>query len=135
MCTVPRDWKKASVTPIYKGTGSKSNPGNFRPISLLSTIGKIFESVVKVQLVDYFDRCSLIFHNQSAYLHGQSKQTALHTVIDELAVNINNNLISAVCALDMAKGFDCIPHKILLYKIVTAKCMQMTQLYTVKPLH
>ena len=116
-CTVLRDWKKASVTPIYKGTGSKSNPGNFRPISFISTIGKIFESVVKVQLVDYFDRCSLISHNQSAYLHGRSTQTARHTVIDELAVNVNNNLISAVCALDMAKGFDCIPHKILLYKL------------------
>ena len=116
-CTVLRDWKKASVTPIYKGTWSKSNPGNFRPISLISTTGKIFESVVKVQLVDYFDRCSLISHNQSAYLHGRSTQTARHTVIDELAVNVNNNLISAVCALDMAKGFDCIPHKILLYKL------------------
>ena len=101
-CTVPKDWKKASITPIYKGTGLKSNPGNFRPISLIPTIGKIFESVVKVQLVDYFDRCSLISHNQSAYLHGRSTQTALYTVIDELAVNINNNLISAVCALDMA---------------------------------
>ena len=108
--------KKASIIPIYKGTGSKSNPGNFRPISLISTIGKIFESVVKVQLMDYFDRCSLISHNQS-YLHGRSTQTAFHTVGDELAVNINNNLISAVCALDMAKGFDCIRHKILFYEL------------------
>ena len=50
---VPKKWKSALVTPIYKGTGHKNDPSNIMPISVLNTISKIFESVVKVQIYDY----------------------------------------------------------------------------------
>ena len=82
---VPKDWKSALVTPIYKGTGPKNDPSNYRPISVLPTISKIFESVVKVQICDYLESNSLISSKQYAYLKGRSTQTALHSVVDLLA--------------------------------------------------
>ena len=47
--TLPDDWKTARITPIFKGKGSHSDPGNFRPISIVSTIAKIIEKNVKSQ--------------------------------------------------------------------------------------
>ena len=113
----PSDWKLASITPIFKGAGSKSDPNNYRPISITSTISKIFESAIKVQIMQYFQDHSIITPHQSAYLHGRSTQTALHSVIDTLSSNMNDGSVSAFCALDMAKGFDTIPHRLLLHKL------------------
>ena len=106
-----------SITPIFKGAGSKSDPSNYRPISITSTISQIFESAIKVQIMQYFQDHSIITPHQSAYLHGRSTQTALHSVIDTLSSNMNDGSLSAVCALDMAKGFDTIPHRLLLHKL------------------
>ena len=113
----PSDWKLASIMPIFKGAGSKSDPSNYRPISITSTISKIFESAIKVQIMQYFQDHSIITPHQSAYLHGRSTQTALHSVIDTLSSNMNDGSVSAVFAMDMAKGFDTIPHRLLLHKL------------------
>ena len=50
------DWKCARVSPIYKGKGSKSDKCNYRPISVISHVAKIFEKVIQVQLMSFFNR-------------------------------------------------------------------------------
>ena len=49
------DWKKAGVTPIYKGTGEVNEPNNYRPISVVSHISKMFEKCINHQLLQYFE--------------------------------------------------------------------------------
>ena len=102
--SVPKDCKMACVTPIYKGKGSKSDPSNYRPISITTTISKLFESIVKNQLSDYFANNNLFSPNQSAFLKGRSTQTALHSFTDYLSSNISKGYVSAVCTLDMLKA-------------------------------
>ena len=114
---VPIDWKRALVTPVYKGKGSKADPSNYRPISFVSVVGKIFEISIKQQLVDFFNSSGIISDNQSAYLRGGSTQTALHTIIEEMGQNIDNEQINALGAIDISKCFDTISHDILLYKL------------------
>ena len=109
--------KKALVTPIYKGKGSKCEPTNYRPISITSTISKIFESAINIQITNYLKVNHIITSHQSAYLSGQSTQTALHAIINYLTNSIDHGYITALCALDMAKGFDTVSHKILLHKL------------------
>ena len=52
---LPADWKKAGVTPIYKGTGEVNEPNNYRPISVVSHISKMFEKCINHQLLQYFE--------------------------------------------------------------------------------
>ena len=116
-CIVPKDWKKAMVTPIYKGKGDKDTPSNYRPISIIATISKIFETVIKDQIVSYLNVNNIISPDQSAYLCGRSTQTALHSIINELSGNMDKGYVNAICTLDMAKGFDTVSHDILIHKL------------------
>ena len=82
--TVPQDWKLARVTPIYKGGGDKDDPSNYRPISVVCHIAKIFEKVIAHQFITYLTKNNLITDDQSAYLLGRSTTTSLHKVIDDI---------------------------------------------------
>ena len=52
-CHVPADWKQAKITPIYKGKGSKTDPSNYCPISVIAHIAKILERHVNAQCLSY----------------------------------------------------------------------------------
>ena len=84
---VPNDWKFARVTPIYKGNGDINDPGNYRPISVISHVAKVFEKQVQSQLTEYLNEYDFITIDQSAYRKCHSTITCLHTTIDELLQN------------------------------------------------
>ena len=73
---VPDVFKMAYVAPVYKG-GSKLNPANFRPVSLTSHVMKVFERVLKVQLVGHLVENDLLKNNQHGFIAGRSTQTQL----------------------------------------------------------
>jgi hypothetical protein len=115
--SVPQDWKIARVTPIYKGNGDKEDPSNYRPISVVCHIAKIFEKVTALQFISYLTKNNLISQNQSAYLKGHSTQTSLHKVIDDILESIDEGDITAACFIDISKCFDSIDHEFLLTKL------------------
>ena len=114
---VPNDWKKAKVTPIYKGKGSRSDPSNYRPISVICHIAKVFEKCVRNQLITYLNKYNFISCDQSAFLKNHSTVTTLHRVVDNWLCNIDDGLITVVCYFDITKCFDSINHDILLFKL------------------
>ena len=67
--SLPSDWKIARITPIYKQKGCKDDPNNYRPISVVSSIAKIMEKLVKHQLMSHFANNNLISFSQFAYLN------------------------------------------------------------------
>ena len=79
--TVPHDWKKAKVTPIYKGKGSRSDCSNCRPISVICHIAKIFEKCVQTQLMTYLDDHNFISCDQSAFLKNHSTVTTIKMIM------------------------------------------------------
>ena len=115
--TIPDDWKTARITPMYKNKGSKDDPNNYRPISVVSTIAKILEKHVKNQIMYHLITNNLLSSSQSAYIKNHSTQTALLYLIDKCMSNINNGDLNLICCLDLSKGFDVLNHKILLYKL------------------
>ena len=59
--TVPRDWKEANVVPIFKG-GQRSVVSNYRPVSLTSQICKVFEAIVRGEVVEFLDKHLSLIH-------------------------------------------------------------------------
>ena len=114
---VPGDWKLARVSPIYKGSGCKSDMGSYRPISNTCHIVKLMEKCVHFQLMNYLNEHNFITDDQSAYLKQHSTTTSLHRVTEDWLEAINDGNVIAACFLDIKKCFDTIDHTILLNKL------------------
>ena len=106
---LPQDWKVAYITPIHK-KGSCNVAGNYRPVSLTSTIVKIMESIVKSNIFDYLISNDLISSNQFGFLSGHSCTTQLLHVMDIITSSLDHGLPVDVIYLDLQKAFDSVPH-------------------------
>ena len=116
---VPTDFKLARVTPVYKNGEDCdiSNHSDYRPISVICHIAKIFERLVKNQLLTFLNANDLLSHDQSGYLKDHSTQTSLHRVIEDWLENINEGEFTGACIFDISKCFDTINHRHLLFKL------------------
>ena len=113
---IPNDWKSARVTPIYKAD-SKVDPSNYRPISVLSVIGKLFEKAIFNQVYTYLNENNLLSKYQSGFRPMHSTLTALIDTTDNWYLNIDDGLTNAILFIDLKKAFDTIDHEILLSKL------------------
>ena len=112
----PNDWKLAKVTPIFK-EGNKADCGNYRPISVISAVAKLFEKLVYRQLSSFLRLNGILVEQQSGFRHQHSTQTALLTSTNEWLFNMDRGLLSGILFLDLKKAFDTVDHHILLSKI------------------
>ena len=113
--TFPDKLKTAKIIPLHKG-GQKSNPSNYRPISLLPQFGKLFEKVIKQRIIDFLDENNIISKHQYGFRKSHSTELAITDIQNELLQNLDENLITCTIFLDLAKAFDCVNHEILLKK-------------------
>ena len=112
----PSEWKTARVSPIFK-KGKKNDPNNYRPISVIPAVAKIFEKVIFEQLYNYFNIKRLLTHCQSGFRSLHSTLTALLEATSNWSVNIDSGLLNGVIFIDLKKAFDTIDHDILLRKL------------------
>jgi ribonuclease P/MRP protein subunit RPP40 len=113
---VPMDWKKANVVALFK-KGSKKDPGNYRPISLTSQIGKMLERIIKDSIIEYIESNNLLNNSQHGF---RSKKSCLTNLLEFL--QLTQKWVDAgdpvdVLYLDFQKAFDKVPHERLLMKI------------------
>ena len=116
--TFPDDWKCARVTPLFK-QGEASDLNNYRPISVISVIAKVFERIVYDQLYNFLSDEDIISTHQSGFRSLHSTVTALLEAIatDNWAFNIDRGNVNAVVFLDLKKAFDTVDQDILLSKM------------------
>ena len=110
--TFPDDWKVAKVFPLFK-SGERNDPNNFRPISVLPTIARVFERLVYEQMYAYFTENNLIQPRQSGFRSLHSTVTALLDMTNQWCLNIDKGMVSGVIFLDLKKAFDTVDHAIL----------------------
>ena len=101
----PDEWKSARVTPLYKNSGKRNDPTNYRPISVIPVVAKVFERVVYDQLYHYLTENCIISPYQSGFRSLHSTVTALLEATDSWAMNIDRGLVNAVVFLDLKKSF------------------------------
>jgi hypothetical protein len=103
----PSAWKKAIVTPVYK-KGNKFNMNNYRPISILPVVSRVFERLLSVQLSNYIESNQLFSPYQHGFRTARSCQSALISLKNRLFKNRASKTVSAIASLDFSKAFDCI---------------------------
>ena len=113
---VPADWKAANVTPIFK-KGDRTSPGNYRPISLTSVVGKMLESILRDKLVQYLERHSLIKDTQHGFRNKRSCLSNLLTFYNDLFFAHDTTRSLDIVYLDFQKAFDKVPHSKLMFKV------------------
>ena len=111
----PSKLKLAKVIPIFKKE-DEQDLNNYRPISLLPTISKVFERVAHSQLFIYFTQNNIFYNHQYGFREGHSTETAALEFVDRIFCDLDQNNIPIAIFLDLSKAFDTIDHRILLEK-------------------
>jgi len=114
--SVPADWKRANVTPIFK-KGTRSSVENYRPVSLTSLVRKVFESIIRDSMVEYLESNQLITTSQHGFRKGRSCLTNLLEFLDKVTGYVDSGDNVDVVFLDFAKAFDKVSHRRLLLKL------------------
>lgn len=113
---VPEQWKTARVTALHK-KGSKSDPRNYRPISLTSVVAKVLEKFVRDAIYMHLVDNNLLSKNQHGFTSGRSTNTNLLSAVDEWTREKDKGTTMHVIYLDFSKAFDSVPHERLLLKL------------------
>ena len=112
----PNRLKIAKVTPIYK-KGCKKSISNYRPISVLPVISKVFETVMHEQLTEHFVNNLLFNPQQYDFRKNSSTELAALELIDRLLNQLNKHSIPINFYIDLSKAFDSLRHDILIEKL------------------
>lgn len=112
----PKELKLAKVIPVFK-KGESSKLNNYRPISLLPSMSKVFERIMHSQLTKYLTDNNLLFAQQYGFRPKHSTELAIVDIVDRLLKSMDSDLIPFSVYIDLSKAFDTLVHSILLNKL------------------
>ena len=112
--TFPNDFKKAVVHPIHKKE-CKTEKSNYRPISILPNLSKIYERLLYDQMYSYFDKFFVKY--QCCFRKGYNAQHCLLVMIEKMKEARDKSKVCAAVLTDLSKAFDCLKHDLLIAKL------------------
>ena len=114
-CEFPSTLKWAEIIPIFKNKGESSNKENYRPISILPTISKVFEKIMFDQINNYMqNKFSKLL---CGFRKGFSTQVALTRLLTKWQQSLDKKEVVGTVLIDLSKAYDCIQHSLLLAKL------------------
>ncbi|CAF1497459.1 unnamed protein product [Didymodactylos carnosus] len=112
----PQKWKTGYVTAIFK-SGNPHEVNNYRPITLLPIISKVFERLIYRKVYGYLTKYQLLSANQSGFRHGDSTVNQLIAIVHEILLAFDKSERVLSVFFDFQKAFDTVWHKGLLTKL------------------
>ena len=112
----PKILKKSRIVPIPK-VNSSTNVNDYRPISIIPILSKIFEKLINVRLISYLNKFDLLVPFQFGFREGSSTNDALLQFLDTIYEGLDGGSHALALFLDLKKAFDTVNHAILLRKM------------------
>ena len=114
---LPSDWKMAYMTPVYK-KGSRTNPSDYRPISLTCICCKLLEHIFYSAISSHANVHNIMCTNQHGFRKKRSCETQLLETVNDLTGALDAGYEADILFLDFSKAFDRVSHNCLLYKLL-----------------
>ena len=112
----PNTLKVARIKPLHKG-GDKTDSNNYRGISILPTINKVWERVIYDKIENYLEKYDLFDELQYGFRKGRGTQEAICKLMTLISTAINSRELAVVVFVDVSKAFDTVNHEVLLKKL------------------
>ena len=112
----PNCMKKGIVRAVHK-KDDPEDPANYRPLTILSVLSKVFERSAADQKMTYFIKNNILNKAQHAYMKGHSTETCLNELVNYTYQELDIGKLVGVASLDLSKAFDSICHSHLLVKL------------------
>ena len=113
---IPDEWRSALITALFK-KGAKSDPGNYRPVSLTCIICKILEAIIYDHIVQHMLKNNLFSKSQYGFISKRSAALQLLNVLQIWCNILDENGVIHDINMDFQKAFDTVPHRRLLGKL------------------
>ena len=107
--------KSAQVIPVFKN-GSRLSCNNYRPISLVSNIGKVIEKLIHKRLNHFLEQHKVFYYLQFGYRLNTSTSNALMSITENIQTHLDKNELTVGVFIDLRKAFDNVNHDILFTK-------------------
>ena len=112
----PSCLKVATITPLWK-SGEKTDPNNYRPKSIFSSVSKVFEQLLLNRISHFIETTNQLHKNQFGFRLKRSCVHAIAEISDEMRKVLDARKEVFTCFMDLSKAFDTVDHQILVYKI------------------
>ena len=112
----PELLKIAKVTPLHKKNNDQIFD-NYRPISVLPSVSKVFERIMYNQIYDFFSANKIFFTSQYGFRKSHSTELAALELVNRILIEMDKNRLPINIYLDLSKAFDTLDHDILMHKL------------------
>lgn len=128
----PERLKYSEVKPVFKA-GSKKDQQNYRPISLLSNVSKIFEKALNNRLTDFLETNRLLCKEQFGFRKNKNTESALISFVSSIVGALDGSQLTSGVFCDLSKAFDCVDLENLLDKLyqigIQGKALELLKSY------
>lgn len=104
----PNNWKTAIIIPIPKPGKDHTNPTNYRPISLLSSLSKVAEKIILKRIVDFDNKNKIMIEEQFGFRRGHNTSLQVARIANSIITHYNKSNVTSMTLLDIEKAFDTV---------------------------